>query len=121
MVVADMYGYVEFTGRISRVPREATAGDPKLDAIRHAFRDLDGNRPRLLDPTLTGAPPARAFWPLTPAVAFRARRARDELAVTLPLGGSQLGGSAARWGRHEAPRLGPGPPGCARGHRGLGG
>src|SRR5437016_8286782 len=76
MVGSDMDGDVEVTGRSARVPREAAAGDSKLDAVRHAFRDLDRNRPPLLDPTLTGASRARAFRPLLPAVASLARRER---------------------------------------------
>src|SRR5256885_16145190 len=114
MVGSDMDGDVEVTGRSARVPREAAAGDSKLDAVRHAFRDLDRNRPPLLDPTLTGASRARAFRPLTPAVAFRARRVRDKLAVTLPLGLTHLPPTAARGARHGALSLGPGPPHCGR-------
>src|SRR5437016_13501531 len=121
MVAAAMDGDVGVTGRSACVPREATAGDPKLDAVRHAFRDLDRNRPPLLDPTLTGASPARAFWPLTPAVAFRACRDRDELAVTLPLGRTHLAATAARRACYEALPLGPGPPACGTGHRVLDG
>src|SRR3989449_1342726 len=117
MVGSDMDGHVKVTGRSARVPREATARDPKLDAIRHAFRDLDRDRPPLLDPTLAGAPPARAFRPLTPAVAFRARRDRDELAVTLPLGRTHLPPTAARRARHEALPLGPRPSARGTGHR----
>src|SRR2546430_14470853 len=121
MVGSDMDGHVKVTGRSARVPREATARDPKLDAIRHAFRDLDRDRPPLLDPTLAGAPPARAFRPLTPAVAFRARRDRDELAVTLPLRRTHLPPTAARRACHEALPFGPRPPACGTGHRILDG
>src|SRR2546430_16270397 len=117
MWVSVMDGDVEVPGWSSCIPCEATAGDPKLDAVRHAFRDLDRNRPPLLDPTLTGASRARAFRPLTPAVAFRARRDRDELAVTLPLGRTHLPPTAARPARHEALPLGPRPSARGTGHR----
>jgi len=53
MVRSDMDGDIEITGRSARVACEAPAGNPKLDAIRDAFRDLDRDRPLLFDPTLT--------------------------------------------------------------------
>jgi hypothetical protein len=48
-----MNGDVEVTGRSARIAGEAAAGNPKLDAIRDAFRNLDRDRPFLLDPAST--------------------------------------------------------------------
>src|SRR2546430_9321796 len=121
MVRADMDGDVEIPGWCARVPRETTTGNAKLDAIGDAFRYLDRDRPLCHDPTLTGAPPARAFRPLTSAIAFRARRDRDELTVALALGGTHLAPTAARRACDKTLPLRPRPPARGTGHRILDG
>src|SRR2546425_10632617 len=76
LVRADLHRHVEVAGRRPGISRETAAGDPKLDAVRDAGRDLHGDRPRFRNPSLPVAARTRSLRPLAPAVALRARRDR---------------------------------------------
>src|SRR5207245_8229718 len=116
-VRADLHRHVEVTGRRPRISRETAAGDPKLDAVRDAGRDLNRDRPRLRDPSFPVAARTRSLGPLAAPVALRARRDRDELTVAPTLGGAHLAPAVARRTGHDALPLGPRPAARRAGHR----
>src|SRR5207245_5128516 len=117
VVRSDLHRHVEVAGRCPGISREAAAGDPKLDAVRDAGRDLDRDRPRFRDPSFPVTARTRSLGPLAAPVALRARRDRDELTVAPPLGGAHLAPAVARRTRDEALPLGPRPAARRAGHR----